>query len=55
MQREDRVLEGAFDTHAHGYPEFTLGMPPRVDNIEWARKEKRVFLKHSLETRLVAL
>ncbi|WP_062998433.1 DUF6282 family protein [Nocardia mikamii] len=37
MQREDRLLEGAFDTHAHGHPEFTLGMPPRVDNVEWAR------------------
>lgn len=37
MQREDRLLEGAFDTHAHGHPEFTLGMRPRVDNLEWAR------------------
>ncbi|AMM20022.1 hypothetical protein AX769_07400 [Frondihabitans sp. PAMC 28766] len=37
MQREDRLLEGAFDTHAHGHPEFTLGMGPRVDNIEWAK------------------
>ena len=37
MQLEDRLLEGAFDTHAHGHPEFTLGMPPRVDNVEWAR------------------
>lgn len=37
MQREDRLLEGAFDVHAHGYPEFTLGMPPRVSNVEWAR------------------
>jgi uncharacterized protein DUF6282 len=37
MRREDKLLEGAFDTHAHGHPEFTLAMPPRVDNIEWAR------------------
>lgn len=37
MEREDKLLQGAFDMHAHGYPEFTLGMPARVDNTEWAR------------------
>jgi hypothetical protein len=37
IQREDRILQGALDLHAHGYPEFTLRMAPRVDNVEWAR------------------
>jgi Family of unknown function (DUF6282) len=37
VQRADLILQGAFDVHAHGYPEFTLAMPPRVDNVEWGR------------------
>ncbi|KAF7974169.1 hypothetical protein HWV62_13295 [Athelia sp. TMB] len=32
-----------------------IQMDVLVDNIEWAKKEKRIFLKHSLETRLVSL
>jgi 26S proteasome regulatory subunit N6 len=26
-----------------------------TDNIEWSKREKRIFLKHSLEIRLVSL
>lgn len=26
-----------------------------TDNIDWSKREKRIFLKHSLEIRLVAL
>lgn len=26
-----------------------------TENIEWAKREKRMFLKHSLETRLVGM
>jgi hypothetical protein len=37
MQREDRLLEGSFDVHAHGWPEFTSATSPRLDNVEWAK------------------
>jgi hypothetical protein len=33
----DLLLVGALDLHAHGSPEFTLAMPGRVSNLEWAR------------------
>ena len=33
---EDRLLLGAVDLHAHAYPEFSLKMRGRVDDIEWA-------------------
>lgn len=45
MQREDRLLEGAFDSHAHGYPEFTVKMPPRVENSEWAHLAARAGMR----------
>jgi hypothetical protein len=34
---EDRLLQGAIDLHAHAYPEFSLKMRGRVNDIEWAR------------------
>jgi len=34
---EDRLLQGAIELHAHGYPEFSLRMRGRVNDIEWAR------------------
>lgn len=37
MSKIDLLLEGAFDLHAHGSPEFTQAMPGRVTNVEWAR------------------
>jgi hypothetical protein len=37
MEKADLLLQGAIDMHAHGYPQFTLGMPPRVNNLEWAQ------------------
>lgn len=37
MEKADLLLQGAIDMHAHGYPQFTLNMPPRVNNLEWAQ------------------
>lgn len=37
MINPDLLLEGAIDLHAHNSPEFTLSMPGRVSNVEWAR------------------
>jgi hypothetical protein len=34
---EDRLLRGAIDLHAHAYPEFSLKMRGRVNDIEWAQ------------------
>jgi Family of unknown function (DUF6282) len=36
MDRVDRLLAGALDLHAHGYPEISLAMPARLDNVGWA-------------------
>jgi len=37
MEKADELLQGAFDMHAHGYPQFTLKMPPRVNDLQWAQ------------------
>ena len=36
-QKADLLLDGAIDMHAHGYPQFTLNMPGRQNNYEWAK------------------
>ena len=37
MNIEDELLRGAIDLHGHCWPEFSLKVRPRVDDIEWAR------------------
>ena len=37
MNVEDKLLRGAIDLHAHSWPEFSLKMRGRVDDIEWAQ------------------
>lgn len=37
MEKADQLLQGSIDMHAHGYPQFTLKMPPRVTDYEWAQ------------------
>ncbi|MDO8567452.1 MAG: DUF6282 family protein [Dehalococcoidales bacterium] len=37
MQIEDELLRGAIDLHSHAWPEFSLRMRGRVDDIEWAQ------------------
>lgn len=37
MNIEDELLHGAIDLHAHSWPEFSLKMRGRMDDIEWAR------------------
>jgi len=37
MNIEDELLRGAIDLHAHSWPEFSLKMRGRMDDIEWAR------------------
>jgi microsomal dipeptidase-like Zn-dependent dipeptidase len=36
ITKADELLVGAIDMHAHGYPQFSLNLPARVDDYEWA-------------------
>ncbi|MCL2391403.1 MAG: DUF6282 family protein [Oscillospiraceae bacterium] len=40
MDRADKLLHGAIDMHAHGYPQFTLNMPGRQNNLQWTQAAK---------------
>ena len=40
MEKADQLLCGAIDMHAHGYPQFSLNMPGRQNNYEWALAAK---------------
>ena len=45
MDVEDRLLQGAIELHAHGYPEFSLRIRGRVDDIEWAEMARAVGMR----------
>ena len=45
MDVEDRLLQGAIELHAHGYPEFSLRIRGRVDDIEWAEIVRAVGMR----------
>ena len=40
MEKADMLLCGAIDMHAHGYPQFSINMPGRQNNYEWAEAAK---------------
>jgi hypothetical protein len=40
MDIEDRLIQGAIELHAHAYPEFSLRMRGRVNEIVWAELAK---------------
>lgn len=37
----EALLAGSIDVHAHSYPEYTLSVPPRLSNLEWAEMAGR--------------
>lgn len=41
----DKLIQGAIDIHAHSYPEYTLSVSPRLENLEWAKMAKEYGMK----------
>ena len=52
MGRTVRTLLDCFNTIPNSQK---IQIDVLQENIDWAKREKRIFLKHSLETRLVGL
>jgi hypothetical protein len=45
MDIEDELLQGSIELHAHAYPEFSLRMRGRVNDIQWAELARSVGMK----------
>jgi len=45
MDIEDELLQGAIELHAHAYPEFSLRMRGRVNDIQWAELAQAAGMK----------
>jgi len=45
MDIEDELLQGAVELHAHAYPEFSLRMRGRVNDIQWAELARAAGMK----------
>ena len=45
---EDQLLQGAIDLHAHAYPEFSIKMRGRVDDIQWAELARAAGMRASV-------
>jgi len=45
MDIEDGLLQGAIELHAHAYPEFSLRMRGRVNDIQWAELARAAGMK----------
>ena len=45
MDIEDELLQGAIELHAHAYPEFSLRMRGRVNDIQWAELARAAGMK----------